>query len=148
MANTNLFRETMKAAALGDSAAALRLDSQIPDVERESYNIYVTAMFCCAVEHRFSQDRSHAAITQFVNEMRYDFREANPPIKPLMIEGLVRAVFGEEHFLDEISAVEQLRAQLLAIRKIVDQSEQMQERLDDYLKDAETLTIQWAAEDE
>ncbi|HEU5128814.1 MAG TPA: hypothetical protein VFU12_12570 [Glycomyces sp.] len=106
----------------------------------------MTAMFCGAIEHRFTADQSHAAIKRFVDEMRYDYRNVQPPVQALVAEGLIRAVFGEDHLLDEISGQDQLRYQLLALRKIVDQSAEMRDRLEDYLTDAETLAAQWQSE--
>ncbi|MGH8792945.1 MAG: hypothetical protein ACRDXX_09895 [Stackebrandtia sp.] len=106
----------------------------------------MTAFFAGAAGHRFEHDQSHDAIHRFVSEARYDYRSADPPVKALVMEGLFRVLFGEEHLLNEISPEDQLRHQFLAIRKIVDQSEHMKERLDDYLADAETLARQWASE--
>lgn len=146
MADYKLFRDVVRAVALGDSETASRLDDDIQDGDRGAYNIYVTAMFCVAVGHRFENDESKEAITRFVDEMRYDYRNIDPPIRPLALEAVVRAVFGEEHLLDEVSGTEQLRHQILSIRKIVLQSDQMKERLEEYLKDAETLALQWTSE--
>lgn len=113
------------------------------DKDMNGYNVFVTAMFCGAVEHRFEDDQSRDEISRFVEEMRYDYQNLTPALKPLTVEGLIRAVFGEEHLLDEIDPLEQFRHQLLATRKIVDQSDHMQQRIDDYLTDAETLTNEW-----
>ncbi|WP_155829780.1 hypothetical protein [Glycomyces tenuis] len=146
MANYPLFREVMRAAVSGDAKRAGELDDQITDADRNAYNIYVTALFCGALEHRFATDQSQAAIKRFVDEMRYDYRNAQPPIQALVVEGLIRAVFGEDHLLDEISGEDQLRYQLLALRKIVDQSPEMKSRLDDYLSDAETLAAELQSE--
>ncbi|ADD44059.1 hypothetical protein [Stackebrandtia nassauensis] len=143
MPSNQLFRETVKAMALGDGAKARELNEQIPDADREAYAIYVAAMFAGAAGHQFEADQSPEAIKRFVNEMRHDFRKADPPFQPLAMEGLFRVLFGEEHLLDEISPADQMRLQFLAIRKIVDQSDHMKQRLDDYLTDAETLAEQW-----
>lgn len=143
MADFALFRDVMRAAALGDAERANQLDNRIEDADRSSYDIFVTAMFCGAVAHRFENDQSREAISRFVDEMRYDYRNAQPPVKPMAMEGTIRAVFGEEHLLDEIDGAEQLRHQFLAIRKIVHQSESMKSNLDGYLSDAEKLAREW-----
>lgn len=137
----------MRAAALGNSAEASRLYGQIPNDEIEHYNMFVVAFFAAALGVRFKDDHSLRAIKQFADEMRYDYREASPPVKQIVIEGLIRGMLGEEQMFEEITAAEQYRTQLLAIRKIVGQSPEMQARLDDYLKDAETLAVQWQSED-
>ncbi|HZE40533.1 MAG TPA: hypothetical protein VE172_17160 [Stackebrandtia sp.] len=146
MGRNQLFRGVVKAVALGDGPKVRELNQQIADADREAYAVYVAAMFAGAAGHRFEHDQSHAAITKFVNEMRDDFRRADPPFKPLVMEGLLRVLFGEDHLLDEIAPADQLRHQFLAIRKIVDQSESMQANLDQYLTDAETLAAQWLSE--
>jgi hypothetical protein len=147
MTGNPLFRETMRAAALGNSTEASRLYDQIPKVEIEQYNLFVVAFFAAALGVRFKDDHSLGAIKQFAEEMRYDYREANPPVKQMVIEGLIRGMLGEEQMFEEISAAEQYRTQLLAIRKIVGQSPEMQAHLDDYFADAETLAAQWQSEE-
>lgn len=148
MENRALFRDIVKAAALGDLEKAERLDDEIPDVQREQFTTYLTAMFCGAIEHRFKDDQSREAVVRFVEEMRYDYRDAEPAIRPFVIEGVIRGVLGEEHLLEEISPQDQLLYQIPVIRKIVAQSPQMQERIDEYLTDAETLAAEWASEDD
>jgi hypothetical protein len=146
MANYPLFKEAIRAAVAGNAERAAELDDQIPDAERNAYNIFITAMFCGAIEHRLGDDHSQAAIKRFVDEMRFDYRNLQPPMKPLVLEGLIRGLLGEDHFLDEIGPHDQLRLQLLSLRKIVNQSSEMQARLDDYLKDAEALAEHWQSE--
>lgn len=143
MSNFALFRKVVKAVTQGDAQEAKQLDAEIADDERATFNIYVTAVFFGAVGHRFEEDHSQAAIQQFANEMREEYRNAPAPMKPLVVEGLIRAAFGEEYFLDEISADDQLTFQFPIIRKIVAQSEHMQARIDDYLADAQTLANEW-----
>ncbi|MGH8792944.1 MAG: hypothetical protein ACRDXX_09890 [Stackebrandtia sp.] len=147
MTNNELFRQVVKAMATGDRDRAIDLNKQVLDSDRRAYFIFVSAVFAGAVEHRFKDDRSHEAVVRFVNEMRHDFRNAEPPIKPLAVEGLIRALFGEDHFLDDIDSEDQFLSQYAVIRKIVDQSDHMKERFDDYLADAETLARQWASEE-
>lgn len=147
MTDTALFRATVKALANGDAAEAKRLDAEIEHSDREAYNIYLAAVFFGAVGHRFQHDHSQEAIRHFVNEMAHEYRNATPALKPLTVEGLIRAAFGEDHFLDEISPDDQLMYQIPIIHKIVAQSEHMQQRLDDYLTDAETLASQWTSDD-
>jgi hypothetical protein len=147
MASKQLFRDTVKAMALGEGAKARELNEQIPEADGEAYAIFVAAMFAGAVGHRFADDQSQQAIKQFVDEMRHDYRHATPRFKPLVMEGVLRVLFGEEHLLDDISPEDQLRSQFMAIRKIVDQSEHMKQRLDEYLTDAEILAAHWQNEE-
>ncbi|MEU6860354.1 hypothetical protein AB0B28_15970 [Glycomyces sp. NPDC046736] len=139
-----LFRETMRAAALGKSDEANRLYDQIPEPEISHYNMFIVAFFAVCLEVRFKDDQSFTAIKQFATEMQYDYRNAEPPVKQLVIEGIIRAMMGEEDLIQEISPADQHRTQLLAIRKIVAQSPEMQIDLAPFLADAEGLAAQWA----
>jgi hypothetical protein len=145
VSDTALFRRLAKAFALGDTEQAKRLDAEIPDGEREAYNVYVTAFLFGAVGHRFEDDHSLDAIKKFAAEMSDEYRNAPVPVRVLAVEGLIRAVFGEDNLLDEISPEDQLRLPIPIIRKIVAQSPHMRERLDDYLTDAATLATQWTS---
>lgn len=139
MTDYALFRRTMRAAVLGDSTEADRLHDQIPQEDFGAYNAFIVALFAGALEVRFKNDQSLDAIRRFADEMRYDYRKVEPPVQQLVIEGLIRGMLGEEHLFDGISAEEQMQTQLMAIRKIVGQSPEMRDRIDDYLADAETL---------
>lgn len=139
MSDTKLFRHVVKAFALGDASEAKRLDAQIIDADREAYNLYVMAVFFGAVGHRFGDDNSPEAVRIFASELRQEYPNPPEPIKLMVVEGLIRAVFGEDHLLDEISPHDQLLYQFPIIRKIVGQSPEMRERIEDYLTDAETL---------
>lgn len=148
MTNYAASREILKAAALGDSERANQLYDQLDAGGREAYNVFVVAMFAGAMSVRFKDDQGPEAIQRFAAEMRYDYRDVQPPISALTVEGVIRGMMGEEHLFDEISGEEQLRVQLFAIRKVVDQSDHMKERLEDYLADAETLATEWGGEEE
>lgn len=139
-------RELVKALVAGDSARAAEHNDRIPDSERKSFHVFVSAFFSIMLEQQFKDDSSHEAIVAFVNEMRYDYRNAEPPIKPLLIEGLIRASCGEEHFFDEIAPEETYRAEMQVITKIAHQQPQVGERFDDFASDAELLAAQWESE--
>lgn len=146
MTDYSLFRQTLRAAVLGDSKEANRLHDQIPRDDLNAYNVFIVAVFAGALEVRFKDDQSMDAIRRFADEMRYDYRNVEPPVQQLVVEGLIRGMLGEEHLFDGIAAEEQMRTQLMAIRKIVGQSPEMRERIDDYLADAETLARGMATE--
>jgi hypothetical protein len=103
------------------------------------------ALFAGALEVRLGESPERSDIDALVAEMRYDYRNASPPMNFLAVEALIRAIYGEEDLADNISAEDQYRVQISVIVKIVAQSEQMRARLDDYLADAETLATQWQA---
>ena len=144
MADYQLFMQVGKAVAMGEGTKATGLIDQIPDNEQSAFHTYVTALFATAVVERFGESPGHDDLRRFVEEMRHDYRSADPSIKPMAMEALLRAFYGEEHLLDEVSPEEQLRCEFLAIRKIVHASADMRLRLDIYLADAEALAKDWA----
>lgn len=146
MERDELFKQAVRASALGQGETAKSLTLKIDDSDSQAYFIFVSAFFAGIAEHWFREDQSQEAIARFVNEMRNDFAHADPPVKPLVVEGVLRALFGEDHLLDDITGMEQLTASLDAIRKMVDQSDHIQEHLNDYLNDAQILAAAWATE--
>ncbi|HIV59484.1 MAG TPA: hypothetical protein H9902_16170 [Candidatus Stackebrandtia faecavium] len=100
-----------------------------------------------ALLNRFEEDSSPEAIRKFANAMAANYANAQPPLKPFVIEGVIRAFAGEEHILDEISAEDQRDSQFPIIREIVAGSGELQARIDDVLTDAETLAREWEAEE-
>ena len=143
MAVNEVFRRTVRAIALGDAVAAAELDSQIPDSDRADYFTFLFAVAAGAIDHYFENDHSRDTIVRFVNELRHEFRKADPPIKPLAIEALIRAVFGEDHLSDDVSSADQALACYPIIRSITHRSEHMQDNVDKYLDDAELLAREW-----
>jgi hypothetical protein len=139
-------RELLKAQALRDTATADRLNEQLTDEERAHYFLMAMALFAGALEVRLGETPSREQIDAFVNEMRYDYRNASPKMNFLVVEAMIRALYGEEDLIDEVPAAEQYRVQIPTIVKIVAQSEEMRSRLDDYIKDAEALAVQWESE--
>jgi uncharacterized protein (DUF2236 family) len=139
-------RELLKAQALRDTKTADRINSELSDEEREHYFLMTMALFAGALEVRLGETPTREQIDEFVNEMRYDYRDANPKMNFLAVEALIRALYGEEELADDISAADQYRVQVSTIVKIVAQSVQMQAQLEDYLSEAETLAAQWKSE--
>ncbi|MFD0556723.1 hypothetical protein FB566_1969 [Stackebrandtia endophytica] len=136
-------RALLKAQALGDAVTSRELNSGMSEADREHYYLLTVALFVRLIDHHFDDEPSHDDIRAFVNETRHDFRDAVPPINAMVVEVLIRAIFGEEHLLDDVAPEEQYAAQLPVIRKIVGQSDLVQTRLDDYLTDAENLARDW-----
>lgn len=139
-----LFRATIKAVAIGDVDEAVRLEQQITDADREAYHLHVTAMFAALVQHVFEDDSTHAAIVGYVNKLQERYADASPPLRPLMMEGMIRVVFGEQHFLAEIPLAEQLRIQFLIIRVLIQDSDELADQLDDIITASEGLAAHWA----
>lgn len=136
-------RELLKAQALRDTKAADLINEQLTDEERGYYHLMTMALFAGTLESRLGESPSRDEIEKFVSEMRYDYRNASPKMNFLAVEALVRALYGEEELIDDISAADQYRVQIAAIVKVVAQSDDLKQRLDDYLTDAETLATQW-----
>lgn len=133
----------MKAQALRDTKTAERINTELTDEEREHHFLMTMALFAGALEVRLGETPAREQINEFVNEMRYDYRDAELKMNFLAVEALIRALYGEEELADDISAADQYRVQVSTIVKVVAQSAQMQTQLDVYPSEAETLAVQW-----
>lgn len=139
-------REMVKAVALGQLEKAAEINKAISPGDRSAFNDYLAAFFALMLEHRFDEDVSHEEIRAFVEEMKHDFRKLDPPLKPLAVEGTIRAACGEEQLLDEISGKDSLNAQYMVIRKVAEQSDSVVPQIESFLDEAEQLVAEWEAE--
>jgi hypothetical protein len=142
------FRTAIRAVAFGDVDTARRVHDELDEEAHGRLFEYAIAVMSICVEHRFSGDASHDAIREFVNEMRDDFRDADPPLKPLAVEVVLRGFAGEDHLLDEIPLMDQLNVRYPLIRKIVAESPELQADFDGVLDQAERLVGRWADDEE
>lgn len=143
MERDELFKRHARAMALGDGDTARTLNQDIESNDRDRHYVFVAAFFGGAITHRLGEDLDRNAVSAFAQELQQDFRDANPPLKPTVIEGCIRAIYGEDHLLDDLDIDDQIISMWAAIRKVVDQSPQMQIQLDAYLSDAIKLTSIW-----
>ncbi|MFC4335869.1 hypothetical protein [Salininema proteolyticum] len=148
MEHSDHFKATMRALALAEPGAA-DLIRDIPEGAEEAWGIYASAMFTAIMERTFKDDQSRDAANRYIDQMRHACRNVEPPLKTLVLEGIVRVVlFDEDHLLDEISSEEQLRAQLLAIRNAVITDDFVSANLENYLADANTIADYWLTAEE
>lgn len=142
-----LYKDLARAMATGHGQEGARLGEQLSSDDESRNFKYVTALFIGMVVTHLGENPGKAEIDQFIDRMRHDYRKMEPPFKSLAMEGVVRAVYGEAHLLDEIPANEQLRLQYMAIREITHHNESVSSKLDAYLDDAEVIAGEWEAED-
>ncbi|MFC4337760.1 hypothetical protein [Salininema proteolyticum] len=142
MEHGNEFKQAMKAMALGESNGP-DLVTALPDGSEGPWGIYTAAMFAAILDRVFRDNASPEAVKRFTDGVRYAYRNSTPPVKTLVLEGLIRGMLGEDHLLDEISSEEQYEAELLAIRYVTGTDEHVSLHLENYLVDAETLADSW-----
>lgn len=141
------FRDFYRAWLLGQSETADDLHARLADSQYQTSEDLISAAFCVAVEHRFKADTSPVAVRAFMDEVRLNFEDAQPPLKLLVAEALVRGALGEEHLVDEVDPDDFTMVQMPLTRKIVAESPELQARIDDLLDDAEKIAAHWAAQD-
>lgn len=142
-----LFKDIARAMATGEGAEGARLGEQRGNDDESRNFKFVTALFIGMVVAHLGESPGKAEIDQFIDRMRHDYRKRDPPFKALAMEGVVRAVYGEGHVLDEIPANEQLRLQYMAIREITHHNESVQDKLEEFLDDAEIIAREWESEE-
>lgn len=140
------YRRIFQAMLNGDAETAKQLNENQGEVTWKDSGLLVTAAFALLAEQRFADDESHAAVKAFVAEAEQNYAQAASPIKPLVAEGVTRAVLGEAELLDDISRDDQQSTQLLLTYKIVQDSEMTPEQVNQLLDEAETLVDDWVAE--
>ncbi|GIG63993.1 hypothetical protein [Phytomonospora endophytica] len=140
-------KDLIRAHVIGDMTAGDAISEQIPGEEQLELFGYTTAFFILMLQQRFGETASREAITEFVEEMKYDYRSAEPPIRPLLIEGAIRGVFGEEGLLEDIATGELVKVYYQVIAKIAVQDPDVIPKLDEYLDAAGQLADTWAEED-
>ena len=142
-----IHRDVVRAMVLGDDQRVEEIRPQMPEQKSAEYFSFVSAVFCVVVDVRFPEPAEIDDVVRFVEGMKYDFRAANPAIKPLVIETAIRGVLGEEHLVDDLDAAEMHSAQLQVLRKIVFDSAEIKTKIDALLSDAEDLAREWDDEE-
>lgn len=145
MAN-NVRRNWVRAFVTRDFDRADAIIDGLTDDESEDFHTFVTAFFSLMLQVRFGENTSREAIHEFVEELRYDYRNAEPAIKPLMVEAVIRAACGEEHLFEEIPMDELAGAQFMVIGKVSRESAEVNANLDSYIARAERLADEYVPE--
>ncbi|QSB05352.1 hypothetical protein [Natronoglycomyces albus] len=145
MSDHERLKDFVKALALGDVATSQRLGPQLLEGDTKYLGLYVTAASSLFIDRHFSGDHSLETIKDFAVEMRDQFQKADPPVKPLHVEAVIRAVWGEDHLLDDIRGRDQYSTHVAMIRKVGFDSEDIRANIDAILDEAEELTDEWTS---
>ncbi|CAM3275392.1 hypothetical protein [Stackebrandtia soli] len=146
MPDVKQFRALLQAVVDDDRQTVVRLENEISEEDFLAYDTFVAAVFYGVVDQAFPENDLEQ-IRDFVDELRSEVPSASGRFKPLIAEGLIRAAIGEEHLLDDIAPSDQIVLMFPIIRKIVVQSAEVRESLDDHFTDAEALAESWSEED-
>lgn len=139
MGEMELYRELSTAVALDDGDKVTQLDANLGEGNRARFSAFLTAFFYAVVEYQFRADRTRGAVVRFVDHMRDTRAESGPQLKPLIVEGVIRAVLGEEHLLDEIPPNEQVMYEVPILQHIFVQSPPARDRMGEFLDSAEAM---------
>lgn len=139
MTDSSRYREAITAFIDGDGQRAKDLTQQVVEAESRQYSIFVSGVFLGFVEDYFEEDSSPEAIKAFMDELLYAFRNTDPQVKPLVVEGLIRGALGETHLLKDISAKDRYLGQLPVLRMIAHKSESIRSNLSQYFEEADDL---------
>jgi hypothetical protein len=140
------YRQVLQAMLNGEAGTATQLNQFTGEVTWRDSGLLVTAAYALAAQQRFADDESHAAIKDFVAEAQRNYATAPTPIRPLIAEGVTRAVLGEEDLLNDISPEDQQVTQMLLTYKIVQDAGMTPPQVDELLNEAEALVDVWTAE--
>ena len=137
----------MVAAGLtGDLDTAERLGAELGDVDWEDTWLFANALFVLVVQRKFADDTDREVIREFVRELRRGYRSAQSLLPPLVAEGLIRSVLGEEELFDEFPRDEAIPVQAAIINKIVVDAGMSPADVDRLLDEAETMADRWSGQ--
>ena len=136
----------LRAGLIGDFDTAERLGSELGDVPWMDSGLFVNALFVLTVQRKFNDGTDRDVIRAFVRETLEDYKDAEPPFKPLLTEGLIRSVLGEDELYQELPKQEAIPVQTAIINKILTDADTSASEIDGLLDKAERLTDQWAAQ--
>ena len=139
-------RELVEAIASRDLTKARHLNETMPIEDRPAYAQYLSAVFALLLEDFFKDNLSRDTISGFVKQLKEDFRNAEPPFRPLMVEGVIRASAGETDLYDELESEDIVSTQVMIIGKLGIQGSSVRPDLDNILNEAEALVAEWERE--
>lgn len=142
MTELNTHQQTLKALAQGEPGAGTRSGELLKE-DPVSYGLLCSATFVGLVEKYFRGDRSLEAVKNFVSTTIAPFQATKNPPKPIATEALIRAVWEDDLSIEEIDINDQRVSELLVIKRIVHESEEIRNDLDLYLKDAQLIVTSW-----
>lgn len=142
--NRSNYRKILEASLRGDFDDAERLNAEFSDIPFSDSAVLVGAVFYLAVKHRFSGGADHATVKAFIDEALAEYANAQPPIKPLTAEALVRAALGETELMQGIGAEEAVPVQMSLVYKIVADAELSHADISALLDKGEKLATSWS----
>lgn len=145
MEQSEKFRQHARALLSGNGPEAQRLLDQFTRDDHGAHFMFIGALFTRITLRHFGTELQPEALQEFMTEIRQEFQSANPPLNSLHVEGVIRAVYGENRFLDEIPAGDQSLAMWAVIRKITDQTV-LGRHLEQLFGEAEQLAGKWISQ--
>ena len=137
------YRDELKAFATGDIERAQALGDLSPDADRSDYHKLLGALFAVLLDHHFQGHPSVQAIADLVARMRRDYERAGQPFKAWRVEGVLRAVAGEEHLFDELDTEHVLSTQMIVVGRLPLYDPAVSADIDGFLDQAEALVGRW-----
>ncbi|QSB04984.1 hypothetical protein [Natronoglycomyces albus] len=136
-------RSLLASVATGETEATQAHAQSLKKTERAYYYQLATALFTEALAVYFRRDHSLDAVQEFSIQLERDERGGEPAISRQDIEGLIRAMMGEEERFGDLTPEKQFRVQLLTIKKVTSDSKTFWTRFDFHLDEAETIVREW-----
>ncbi|HZE41073.1 MAG TPA: hypothetical protein VE172_19920 [Stackebrandtia sp.] len=140
------YRAVLRASLHGRFDEAKDKGANLANVTWDNSTMLLAAAFYMAAEKRFAADSSRDAVAAFIKECGEAFEDGSVEFRPLIWEGLVRGVLGEDELLQEIAPEDAMPAQMGLTYKMVKDLGMDQSQIDQLLDDAEELSQQWARE--
>jgi len=133
------YKELLRALFKGHTDQARELADQMGDGPFTGTGPLLMAVFGLAVDRRFKNDQSHAAVMTFVQEVSDAFSAAQTPFNPLHAELLVRSALGEDELFQQVPGDQASALMAPLADKIIGDLHMSDEEIDAFLDEAESL---------
>lgn len=133
------YKELLRSLFKGDAEEAQRIADELGDASWEGTGQLVMAVFGVAVDRRFKEDSSHAAVMGFVGELSETYSSAEVVFNPLYAELLLRSALGEDQLFQQVPGDEATALMVSMADKIVVDLGLSDDEIDELLDEAEAL---------
>ncbi|MGW0432832.1 hypothetical protein ACWDV4_09845 [Micromonospora sp. NPDC003197] len=104
-------------------------------------SVLISAAFALAVERRF-RNQTPQQIAQFVTETRARYQEGET-LPALEMEGMIRAVLGEAHLIDNIDPEVAFSVQIAVLGTLLQDANLTEVHLEEFIRDVEETAAEY-----
>lgn len=134
---------TLRAYLAGDFDSHKRLFGQLDRTAAQTgYTALLTAAFFEAVDRRFAQNGTTAAVVEFVADVRARHLKRADELEPHVAERLILAILTDED-IDDLDTEAKIQTQIILLYALIADERLDDAGLDEFLVEARKLADEW-----